>query len=126
MTRLELEPWQTQLWQKGLKEFNQGSYYQAHETLEDLWKTLEPPYKRGVQGLIQIAVAMVHRERGNFKGASGVWQKALSNLQTGSWPSGSSKKLIQELEQHLMELSLQQAEQGPAPNWSHLSEKNQF
>lgn len=63
----------------GLAEFNQGKYFDCHETLERCWQEqgLLPeaggekmdPHRQWVQGLIQISVAYHHLERGNVKGA---------------------------------------------------------
>ena len=49
--------------------FNAGEYYDAHEVLEDLWLIEVPPLKDFYKGLIQVAAAFHHWERGNAAGA---------------------------------------------------------
>jgi predicted metal-dependent hydrolase len=63
----------------GLTEFNEGKYYDCHETLEQCWQEqgrleaatqqVMDPHREWVQGLIQIAVGYHHLERDNVKGA---------------------------------------------------------
>ncbi|HQR46131.1 MAG TPA: DUF309 domain-containing protein [Thermoanaerobaculia bacterium] len=52
------------LWQKGLEEFRAGRFFEAHEEWERLWKGASGPDRRFLQGLIQLAAALVHVERG--------------------------------------------------------------
>jgi predicted metal-dependent hydrolase len=64
----------------GLAEFNEGKFYDCHETLEQCWQeqgrleqalpnAIQDPHRQWVQGFIQIAVAFHHLERDNVKGA---------------------------------------------------------
>jgi predicted metal-dependent hydrolase len=49
----------------GVEHFNAGRFFEAHETLEEVWRSTTPEPKDLLQGLIQVAVAMVHwRDRG--------------------------------------------------------------
>jgi uncharacterized protein len=52
------------LWQKGLEEFRAGRFFEAHEEWERLWKGASGPDRRFLQGLIQLAAALVHADRG--------------------------------------------------------------
>ena len=56
--------------QRGVELFNAASWYEAHDVLEELWHETADPDRRVLQGLIQVAVAHVHLERGNRKGAT--------------------------------------------------------
>jgi predicted metal-dependent hydrolase len=50
---------------EGVAHFNAGRYFEAHEALEEVWRSTAPEPKDLLQGLIQVAVAMVHfRDRG--------------------------------------------------------------
>jgi uncharacterized protein len=42
---------------RGADLFNQGQYWEAHETWEDLWLELEDEPRIFIQGLIQVAAA---------------------------------------------------------------------
>lgn len=47
----------------GLAEYLGGRFWQAHERWEKLWRSLAPPEKNWVQGLILLAAAAWHLER---------------------------------------------------------------
>ena len=61
--------------------FNRGEFFEAHEVLEELWKEYSGPDRSFLQGLIQVAVALEHRLRGNRRGARGVLTSARRNLE---------------------------------------------
>ena len=48
------------LLQRGVDLFNAGRYFEAHEAWEEVWRSTTPEPKDLLQGLIQIAVGMVH------------------------------------------------------------------
>jgi predicted metal-dependent hydrolase len=77
----------------GLDLFNRGSFFDAHEVLEEVWRSSSlsvrrDHLKRHLQGLVQLAVAFHHYSRGNFVGARSVLDRALRNLSEadGSFP----------------------------------------
>jgi predicted metal-dependent hydrolase len=49
--------------------FNHKEFFDAHEVLEALWLESLPPVKDFYKGLIQCAVAFVHLQRKNLRGA---------------------------------------------------------
>jgi predicted metal-dependent hydrolase len=53
----------------GIRHFNRGDYFEAHEVWEDLWHDTAGPDRRFYQGLIQAAVAVYHAGNGNARGA---------------------------------------------------------
>jgi len=54
-------------------------YFECHEELEEHWKLVDTGNKASHWvGLIQIAVALYHQRRGNFKGASRTFEKAIN------------------------------------------------
>jgi predicted metal-dependent hydrolase len=72
--------------QRGLDLFNRAHFFDAHEVLEDVWRSLpraRPSCLRlrlHVQGIIQLAVAFHHESTGNYVGARSVLERALRNL----------------------------------------------
>jgi len=50
-------------------QFNQGLYWQCHETLEEIWMSEEYPWRLFYHGLIKAAVGLLHLERHNRLGA---------------------------------------------------------
>jgi predicted metal-dependent hydrolase/CheY-like chemotaxis protein len=54
---------------KGLEEFNNGNYYEAHEYLEDAWNEDQSSGSQLYRAILQVAVAYLHIEQGNYRGA---------------------------------------------------------
>jgi len=60
----------------GLRLFNEGEYFEAHEALEDAWNE-EPGNVRDLyRGILQIAVVYLHITRGNYYGAVKVYARS--------------------------------------------------
>lgn len=53
----------------GLELFNRGEYFEAHETLEEAWNEDETPGRELYRAILQVAVAYLQIERGNYNGA---------------------------------------------------------
>ncbi len=66
---------------QGIDEFNQGAYFDAHETLETLWKAESGPVRNLLQGVIQLATGMHHVRGGNRKGALALVERAVAKLE---------------------------------------------
>ncbi len=65
---------------EAVDQFNQGDWYASHDGFEALWhETLEPD-RTVLQGILQIAVAHLHRERGNLRGATMLLGEGLGRL----------------------------------------------
>jgi len=61
--------------------FNSGAYWEAHEALETVWRSIiKEDEARVWQGLIQAAAALLHRERRNQHGVEVVGRGALEKL----------------------------------------------
>ena len=43
-----------------IEQFNDGYWFESHETLEDLWQVTPLPERDLFQGIIQAAAALVH------------------------------------------------------------------
>ena len=67
--------------------YQAGRHWHAHEALEDLWRaTRDPQRRRFYQGIIQLAAAFVHAERGNMRGVQRLLAKAAAKLEGVSSP----------------------------------------
>lgn len=73
---------QRRLLEQGVQLFNEGQWFEAHETWEELWHTLEPGRdKTYLQGLIQLAVVLEHARRGNPRGIVTMFDRALPRFE---------------------------------------------
>ena len=57
--------------------WNEGRFFDAHETLEPRWIKQRDA---GLQGLIQLAAALHHLQRGNLRGAKTMLGRAVPRL----------------------------------------------
>ena len=74
--------------QRAAALFDGGDFWTAHEELEAIWRSLPAgPEALVVQGLIQAAAALLHRERGNRHGAQVVGERALRKLAGAQQPA---------------------------------------
>src|SRR5713101_9070263 len=67
--------------EQGLALFNAGRFFECHEVREEGWKRSSGCVMVFYQGLIQAAVALLHAERGNKRGAASIWAKARQKLE---------------------------------------------
>jgi dTDP-4-amino-4,6-dideoxygalactose transaminase len=65
--------------------FNAGSFFDAHEVLEDVWRELQGKDKEFLQALIQAAVGLHHHSTGNLTGARSLL--ARSSRKLADYPS---------------------------------------
>ncbi|HEX8169282.1 MAG TPA: DUF309 domain-containing protein [Thermoanaerobaculia bacterium] len=65
---------------EGVELFNSEKFWHAHEAWERDWLVAEEPYKRFLQGLIQLAAAYHHVQRGTLRGAVRLFDAALEKL----------------------------------------------
>jgi predicted metal-dependent hydrolase len=66
----------------GLELFNAQKFWHAHEAWERDWLHAEGDLKVFLQGLIQLAAAYHHVQRGTFRGGVRLFDAALSKLAT--------------------------------------------
>ena len=64
----------------GLAQIRRGEYFEAHESLEDVWRAAEPAEKDFFQGLVHVAVAWYQAGRGNRPGCERQLEKAARRL----------------------------------------------
>lgn len=70
-----------ELFHRGLTQFNEHHFFDAHETWEELWLQAHGDDQRFYQGMIQLAVVLVHVQRGNPRGIRSVWKSAQTKFQ---------------------------------------------
>ncbi|MBI4570740.1 MAG: DUF309 domain-containing protein [Chloroflexi bacterium] len=79
LTEEELEA-QRPLLLQGVAQFNDGYFFEAHETWEDLWYPSPWPARVFLQGVIQAAAAFVHLMRHEYLGTVRLLDHALAKL----------------------------------------------
>ena len=65
---------------KGIRAFNAGGYFDAHEIWEEIWLRSSGEAKLFYQTLIQAAVGLHHYGRGNMRGARGMHKNVMEKL----------------------------------------------
>jgi predicted metal-dependent hydrolase len=60
--------------------FNDAAWYPCHDGFEALWHETDGPMRPVLQGILQIAVAHIHLERGNLRGATVLMGEGLGRL----------------------------------------------
>jgi predicted metal-dependent hydrolase len=69
---------------EGLRLFNAGRYFEAHEALEDAWNAEKGRVRDLYRGILQIAVVYLHITRRNYNGAVKVYVR--SQKWVKDWP----------------------------------------
>jgi predicted metal-dependent hydrolase len=65
---------------EGLRCFHSGAFFEAQEHWESVWLAAQEPEKTFLQGLIQVAAAFHHFQRGNCAGTISLMRSALRRL----------------------------------------------
>ena len=66
---------------KGIDEFNQGLFFECHETLEEIWLEEHGEERKFYQGIIQIAAGYFKWEQKVPAGAIKLWHSGLEKLE---------------------------------------------
>ena len=66
---------------EGIEHFNSRRFWEAHEAWETLWLEAESDLEQFLQGLIQIAAAYHHIQRGTLRGAPRLFAAGLRRLE---------------------------------------------
>jgi predicted metal-dependent hydrolase len=66
--------------QKGIDEFNQGLFFECHETLEEIWQEDHGEDRLFYQGIIQIAAGYFKWQQGVPAGALKLWRTGLEKI----------------------------------------------
>lgn len=67
---------------EGVRLFNEGHYWHAHEQWERCWLVAEGEDERFYKAIIQAAAALVKWQQGNSRGLARNWAKSRSRLVT--------------------------------------------
>lgn len=65
---------------EGLRLFNAGKFFEAHEELESAWNEETGPIRDLYRGILQVAVTCLHITRGNYDGAVKVYWRSIKWL----------------------------------------------
>lgn len=65
---------------RGARQFNEGFYFECHDTLEEAWSGIRGEARDFFQGLIQVSVGLYHWRNGNPGGASTLLGRGLKRL----------------------------------------------
>ena len=66
---------------EGLRLYDAGEFFAAHEAWESVWMASQEPEKTFLQGLIQVTAAFHHLQRNNPLGTTLLLQAALRRLE---------------------------------------------
>jgi len=80
---------------EGLRLFNAGEYFEAHEALELAWKEESGEVRDLYRGILQVAVVYLHVRRGNYAGAVKVYARSQKWLK--DWPDICRGVQVEEL-----------------------------
>ena len=75
-----MEPQDDPRFLKGIEEFNQGLFFECHETLEEIWLEDHGEDRKFYQGLIQIAAGYFKLQQNVPAGALKLWTTGLEKL----------------------------------------------
>ncbi len=66
---------------RGIAQFNDGRFFECHDTLEEAWSGVRGAPRDFFQGLIQAAVGFFHLGNGNRPGAVTLLRRSLARLE---------------------------------------------
>jgi hypothetical protein len=66
---------------KAVNQFNNGDFFSAHDSFEEIWINCRTREKEFLQGLVQLSVGMFNLVSWNFKGAVSQLRKSVEKLE---------------------------------------------
>jgi predicted metal-dependent hydrolase len=66
---------------QGIREFNDEAFFEAHDTLEDVWMDVRGDNRLFFQGLIQLSIGYYHLTCENYTGAEHLLSRGVSKLE---------------------------------------------
>ncbi|MGB7093701.1 MAG: DUF309 domain-containing protein [Anaerolineales bacterium] len=96
---------------KGLREFNRGKYFQAHDSFERAWMEDQSPGRDLYRAILQVSVAYYQIERGNYNGAVKMFFRLRKWL--GPLPDTCRGINIEKLRQEVQAVQVSLMELGP-------------
>jgi predicted metal-dependent hydrolase len=106
---------------QGIREFNDEAFFEAHDTLEDVWMDVRGETRLFFQGLIQLSIGYYHLTCKNYTGADHLLTRGVTKLEAYA-PSTCGVTLHPLLEQVKMTLQfVRQTIEGdnPVSFWSY-------
>jgi len=103
---------------KGIGQFNQGLFFECHETLEQIWLEEHGEDRAFYQGIIQIAAGYFKWEQGVLIGAIKLWRSGLGKLSAYP-PSHLGVKLdlfVEGVQSNLREVEVVHQKGGDPPS----------
>ncbi|MFM9116408.1 MAG: DUF309 domain-containing protein [Planctomycetota bacterium] len=96
----------------GVRYFNDCDFFEAHEAWEELWTDYQGPSRKFYQGLIQVAVCLLHFGTVNARGAIKLYHSSRAYLEQypAQYEGVDVAKLLSELERCCAELLASQEE----------------
>ncbi len=94
----------SQLFEEGCRYFNEGNYFEAHESWEELWTQAQGQRHAYLQCLIQVSVALHHASRENWAGARKLLASSLDYLEKGRL--GGDEVDLERLKDHILDFEL--------------------
>lgn len=98
---------------EGLRRYECGEFFLAHEDWESVWLGLREPEKSFLQAVIQVSAALHHLHAGNRVGALSLMQRAKDRI--GSCPSEFCGLRVDPLREDLA-ACMRKIEQGEDPS----------
>ena len=65
---------------EGVRLFNAREFWKSHEAWETIWLVAESEVREFLQGLIQVAAAYHHMQRGTYRGGVRLFDSGLQRL----------------------------------------------
>lgn len=102
---------------EGLVCYNSARFFEAHEHWESVWLCAEGNEKILLHGVIQVAIALCHHQRGNCKGAIALFAKAQKNFAQcpERYEGIAVARLLDEVEAWSCALAVNEAVMPPVP-----------
>ena len=69
---------------QGISYFNDDRFWECHEVLEGVWKTIDGEEKQLVNGLILVAAGLVHYQKDEDETCISIFNRGLEKLQNSS------------------------------------------
>lgn len=90
--------------------FNSERYWEAHETLESVWRPALGEEKKLIQAIILVCAALVHVQRGEHDVALGIYKRALPQIK---WESKTYQGMDIPRLRERVELSIAEGDMPP-------------
>ena len=96
---------------EGIRLYNEGKYFLAHEALEIAWRAEPEPDRRLYQGILQAGIAFMHARNQYEKGVLSMYERC--QVWLSPWPDHCRTINIGQLKSDLKQLVEQVITLGP-------------